>query len=79
LAAFGERQTFYWHDCDPGLQSDHFFKPNWPEWVTSYAKIEAAAEIQLRKNQYAYRTATLEAKGSVPEILKQILTTAGGA
>lgn len=60
-------------------QIENCLKSNWPEWVTSYAEIEAAAGIQLRKNQYAYRTATLEAKGSVPEMLKQILTKAGGA
>ncbi len=62
--------------------SDHletYLESSWTEWVTSCAAIEAAAGIQLAKNQYAYRTATLEAKGTVPEILKQILTKAGGA
>lgn len=62
--------------------SDHlesFLMINWPEWGTSYASIEAAAGIQLAKNQYAYRTATLEAQGAVPEMLKQILARAGGA
>lgn len=52
---------------------------NWTEWVTSRAVIEAAAGIQLSKNQYAYRTVTLEAEGTAPEVLKQILTEAGGA
>ena len=62
--------------------SDHletFLESNWTEWGTSCAAIEAAAGIQLAKNQYAYRTATLEAKGAVPEMLKQILAKAGGA
>ena len=62
--------------------SDHletFLESNWTEWGTSCAAIEASAGIQLSKNQYAYRTATLEAKGSVPEMLKQILTKAGVA
>jgi len=62
--------------------SDHlesYLKSNWPEWITSYAAIEAAAGFRLAKNQYAYRTATLEAKGTVPEMLKQILTKAVGA
>ena len=62
--------------------SDHlesYLESNWPEWGTSYSAIEAAAGIQLTKNQYAYRTATLAAKGTVPELLKQILTKAGGA
>jgi len=61
--------------------SDHlesYLTFNWPEWITSYAAIEAAAGFQLAKNQYAYRTATLEANGSVPEFLKQILTKAIG-
>ena len=60
--------------------SDHleaYLESNWTEWVASCAAIEAATGIQLAKNQYAYRTATLEAKGTVPEMLKQILTNAG--
>jgi len=60
--------------------SDHleaYLESNWTEWVASCAAIEAAAGIQLTKNQYAYRTATLEAQGTVPEVLKQILTNAG--
>ncbi|UJB65012.1 ATP-dependent endonuclease [Acidovorax sp. YS12] len=62
--------------------SDHlesYLVSNWPEWAASCAEIEAAAGIQLAKNQYAYRTATLEAKGPVPEMLKQILMKAGEA
>lgn len=62
--------------------SDHlesYLESTWAEWVTSCAAIEAAAGIRLAKNQYAYRTATLEATGTVPEMLKQILTKAGGA
>ena len=62
--------------------SDHlesYLDANWPEWGTSYAAIEAAAGIRLAKNQYAYRTATLAADGTVPEMLKQILTKAVGA
>lgn len=62
--------------------SDHlesYLESNWTEWITSCAAIEAAAGIQLSKNQYAYRTATLEAKGTVPDLLKQVLAKAGGA
>jgi putative ATP-dependent endonuclease of the OLD family len=62
--------------------SDHlesYLESNWSEWITSCAAIEAAAGIQLSKNQYAYRTATLEAKGTAPDLLKQILAKAGGA
>ena len=61
--------------------SDHlesYLETNWPEWVISCVAIEAAAGIELAKNQYAYRTTTIEAEGTVPEILKQILTKAGG-
>lgn len=60
--------------------SDHletYLESNWPQWITSCAAIEAAAGIQLSKSQYAYRTATLEAEGPVPETLKQILSKAG--
>lgn len=62
--------------------SDHletYLESNWTEWVTSCKTIEAAAGIQLAKNQHAYRTATFEAKGTVPEMLKKILAKAGGA
>jgi putative ATP-dependent endonuclease of the OLD family len=62
--------------------SDHlesYLESNWTEWVASCTAIETAAGIQLSKNQYAYRTATLEAKGTPPDLLKQILAKAGGA
>ena len=67
-------------DCVATL-NDHlesFLEANWPEWITSYAAIEAAAGFRLGKNQYAYRTATLEANGTVPGMLTQILTKAVG-
>lgn len=56
--------------------SDHlesYLDNNWPEWVRSFAEIEANSGIELAKNQYAYRIATIEANGTVPEMLKQIL------
>lgn len=62
-----------------GDHLENYLDTNWPEWVTSCTAIEATAGIQLAKNQYAYRTATLEANGTVPEMLKKILTNAGGA
>ena len=67
-------------DCVTTL-SDHlegYLEANWAEWATSCAEIEIAAGIEFAKNQYAYRTATIEAKGTVPEMLKQILMKAGG-
>ncbi|KRH79542.1 DNA replication and repair protein RecF [Ferrovum sp. JA12] len=67
-------------DCVATL-SDHleaYLEANWAEWAISCAEIESAAGIEFAKNQYAYRTATIEAKGTVPEMLKQILMKAGG-
>lgn len=51
-----------------------FLAANWPEWSKACASVETAAGITLAKNQLAYRAATLEAKGSVPPMLDQILT-----
>lgn len=50
-----------------------FLDLEWPEWIASCTAVEAAAGISLRKNQLAYRTATAEADGTVPEMLTQIL------
>ncbi len=55
-----------------------FLSVNWPEWVTACNGVEAAAGISLKKNQFAYRTATLKAEGAVPEMLIQILAKAEG-
>lgn len=57
---------------------ESFLEANWPEWNTSHAEIENAAGFQSAKNQYTYRTATLEAKGDAPELFAQILTKALG-
>jgi predicted ATP-dependent endonuclease of OLD family len=56
-----------------------FLTTNWPEWVTACDAVEAVAGVSLAKNQLAYRTATVEAEGSVPTMLEQILTKAKGA
>lgn len=55
-----------------------FLSTNWPEWVTACNDVEVAAGIRLKKNQLAYRTATLKAEGEVPEMLLKILTKVGG-
>jgi putative ATP-dependent endonuclease of OLD family len=63
------------------ILDDHleaFLSANWTEWSTACSNIEAAAGISLAKNQLAYRTATLDAEGVVPEMLMQILAKAGG-
>lgn len=55
-----------------------FLSTNWSEWRTACNNVEAAAGISLSKNQFAYRTATLKAEGTVPEMLMQILAKAEG-
>jgi putative ATP-dependent endonuclease of OLD family len=55
-----------------------FLSASWPEWITACDEVEAVTGINFRKNQLAYRTATLKAEGTVPEMLKQILKKAGG-
>lgn len=61
--------------------SDHlesYLETEWAEWASACAEIEAVSGIQLAKNQYAYRVATIEAKGKVPEMLRHILKVAMG-
>ncbi len=55
-----------------------FLSANWTEWITARSDVEAAAGITLAKNSLAYRMATLQAEGSVPEMLMQILAKAEG-
>lgn len=50
-----------------------FLEAEWPEWTTSCAEVEDSAGVSLRKNQFAYRVATVAAGGSVPEMLEQVL------
>ncbi|MDX5363172.1 MAG: ATP-dependent endonuclease [Pseudazoarcus pumilus] len=59
-------------------QLEAFLSANWPEWITACNNVEAVAGINLAKNQLAYRTATLEAEGAVPEMLMQILAKVEG-
>lgn len=53
-----------------------FLSESWPEWTMACNNIEATAGISLKKNQLAYRMATLKAEGVVPEMLMQILAKA---
>ena len=55
-----------------------FLLENWAEWKAACKSVEIEAGINLVKNQFAYRTATLKAGGVVPEMLTQILTKAKG-
>lgn len=57
-----------------GDNLETFLEKNWPEWMFSYKDIEEQAGIDLKKNNAAYREATLKAAGETPEILKQILS-----
>lgn len=56
-----------------------FLSASWPEWITACDEVEADTGINFKKNQLAYRAATLKAEGALPEMLKQILNKAGGA
>ncbi|WP_433704100.1 ATP-dependent nuclease [Paraburkholderia sacchari] len=55
-----------------------FLSANWTEWITACKNVEAAAGINLAKNQLAYRAATLKAEGAVPNMLVQILAKVEG-
>ncbi|GAB3215743.1 ATP-dependent nuclease [Pseudaeromonas pectinilytica] len=55
-----------------------FLTANWPKWGDACCDVEAVAGISLAKNQLAYRTATLQAQGTVPEMLTQILRQVRG-
>jgi putative ATP-dependent endonuclease of the OLD family len=57
---------------------ESFLFASWPDWITACNDVEAAAGINLAKNQLAYRTATLKAVGAVPQMLMQILAKAKG-
>lgn len=61
--------------------TDHlesYLDENWPEWTASCLAIEASAGVELSKNQYAYRAATIEAAGTVPAMLQMVLNKAMG-
>lgn len=57
---------------------ESFLSENWPEWIDGCKSIELAAGISLRKNQLAYRNATLNADGEIPEMLLKILAKVKG-
>lgn len=59
-------------------QLESFLSSNWSEWITACDGVEAAVGITLKKNQVAYRSATLKAGGTVPAMLMQILAKAEG-
>lgn len=61
--------------------ADHlesFISEKWSEWVAACKQVEADSGVSLSKNSLAYRTATLKAKGDVPEMLMQVISKAKG-
>lgn len=57
---------------------ESFLSENWPEWISACKEVELAAGISLRKNQLAYRNATLKAAGEIPGMLLKILAKVKG-
>lgn len=56
-----------------------FLLAQWSEWQTACCDVAAATGISLsKKNQLAYRSATLRAEGVVPDMLIKILAKAEG-
>lgn len=61
--------------------ADHlesFLHDHWPEWLTACDEFEATSGISLKKNQAAYRIATLRADGEAPTELLAILEKSKG-
>lgn len=50
-----------------------FLHSKWPEWTASCKVVEDSMGIPSTKNQLVYRVATTEAKGTIPEMITQIL------
>ena len=62
--------------------ADHleaFIEQHWPEWSQACRNVEAASGVILAKNQSAYRTATLQAGGSTPQMLMDVIARSQGA
>lgn len=60
-------------------QLEDYLSSNWTEWVEACAATEADSGIELKKNQHAYRTATLRAGGDTPQFLQRVLDRAEGS
>jgi predicted ATP-dependent endonuclease of OLD family len=57
---------------------ESYLAEHWPEWINACKEVELNAGISLRKNQLAYRNATLKAAGKIPEMLLEILAKVKG-
>lgn len=84
LKYFGRDETDFpaaYVGANVAIFEDHleaFLTYNWTEWMAACTAVETAAGISLAKNQLAYRTATFEARGAVPEMLLKILRKVEG-
>lgn len=61
--------------------ADHleaFIEQHWPGWAVACAAVEEESGVVLAKNQLAYRSATLNATGEVPEMLLNVLARSRG-
>jgi predicted ATP-dependent endonuclease of OLD family len=56
-----------------------FIEQHWPEWGQACRDVEAASGVMLAKNQSARRTATLQAGGSTPQMLMDVIARSQGA
>lgn len=66
-------------DSSIAIFEDHlesFLKAEWPEWVDACGNLEKEAGISLSKNHDAYRKATLDSEGEVPQFLSEVLSMA---
>lgn len=59
-------------------QLESFLLATWPAWFEACKLVEKETGTKLSKNQLAYRSATIRAEGSVPEMLNQILAKLRG-
>ncbi|SDB87170.1 AAA ATPase domain-containing protein [Raineyella antarctica] len=61
-----------------GDHLEAFMTQNWAEWEESCREIEGGSGVLLSKNQLAYRTATLQAGGDVPQMLLDVVARSKG-
>jgi putative ATP-dependent endonuclease of OLD family len=56
-----------------GDHLESLFAAEWPEWEVACKALESQSSVSLRKNQVGYRTATMRATGTPPEILTKVI------
>lgn len=55
-----------------------FLTEEWPEWSQKFLEVQRRTGVSGKKNSQLYRLATLEAEGSVPQMLIDILDRSRG-